>query len=107
MRVCGIFLDAGSHKRLPVGYVPRGNWAYRLEFEFLRKSVGLVLNCCDVFDRLLLGIPSRSLKVTHYRGPDALTILVSIRHNDRSSRRTDEASRMSGLTSCHEHACSG
>jgi hypothetical protein len=73
MRVCGIFLDAGSHKRLPVACVPRGDWAYRLEFKFPCKSVELAVNCCDVFGRLLLGIPSRSLKVAHYpAGADRL-----------------------------------
>lgn len=65
MRVCGIFVGAGSHKRLPVVCVPCGNWAYRLEFKFLCKSVELALNRCDVFCRFLLGIPSRSLKVAH------------------------------------------
>ena len=67
MRLCGIFLDAGSHERLPVGCVPCGDWAYRMEFEFPCKSIELVLNRYDVFGRLLLGIPSRSLKVAHYR----------------------------------------
>jgi len=66
MRVRGIFLDAGSHKHLPVACVPRGNWSSRLEFKFLCKSVELALEHCDVFGRLLLGIPSRSLKVARY-----------------------------------------
>jgi hypothetical protein len=68
MRVCGIFLGAGSHKRLSVACVPRRNLDldYRLEFKFLYKSVELALNRCDVFGRLLLGIPSCSLKVARY-----------------------------------------
>src|SRR5271165_2046243 len=69
MRVCGIFLAAGSRKRLSVAYVPRGNWAYRLEFKLLCKSVELALNRCDVFQRLLLGIPPLTFKVAHYPRP--------------------------------------
>jgi len=67
MRVCGIFLDAGSHKRLPIGCVPRGNWAYGLEFKVPCKSVELGLNRRDVLGWLPLGISSRSFKVAHYR----------------------------------------
>jgi hypothetical protein len=65
--MCGISLGGGSYKRLPIGCVPLGNWVYRLEFRFLAKSLRLALYRCDVFGRLLLGIPSRWVKVAHYQ----------------------------------------
>src|ERR1035437_3039868 len=67
MRVCGISRDAGSRKHLLVGCVLCGDGAYRMELEFLCSSVGLALNCCDVFWRLLLGILSLSFKVAYYQ----------------------------------------
>jgi hypothetical protein len=63
MRMRSIFLDNGSHKPLPVSCVPRGNRAYRLGFKFSYKFKRLDLHGCDVFGRLLLGVPPRSLKV--------------------------------------------
>jgi hypothetical protein len=47
-----------------------------MELEIL-CSVGLALDCCDVFWRLPLGIPSLSFKVAHYRRRLALALDVA------------------------------
>src|SRR5258706_14484173 len=99
MRLCGIFLDAGSHKRLRVSCVPCGNWAYRLEFQFLCESLELVLNRCDVFGRLLLGIPSRSLKVAHYRFLLAVGCRVATAHTPYLSMKRKSLEHWRGPTS--------
>jgi hypothetical protein len=81
MRVCGIVLDVGRHKRLLIGSPPRGNWASRLEFRFLRESIELGLDHRDVLDRFLLGIPSCSLKVARYRTPFMFDKGAVLRHD--------------------------
>jgi hypothetical protein len=43
MRVCGIFLDAGSHKHLPVGCVPRETESMGWNSSFLVNPLNWVL----------------------------------------------------------------